>query len=350
VITGLASFAAQASPLDGQTVACGPKDEQSWLCSTVYKITDNRSAAELADKFAKPLHILVILLVAYITVRVLRWLIRRTVQRMQTDAESGRIDKLRRATGLSLLDSGAIPNARRMQRAETIGTLLRSVASLLVWATAVLTILNLLGVNVAPIIAGAGVVGIAIGFGAQALVRDFISGLFMLIENQFGVGDTIDAGPATGVVESVTLRSTKLRDIDGVVWHIPNGEIKRVGNKSQQWARAVLDVTVSYDTDVESAIAVIKRVADELWHDSHYRAVIVGEPDVLGIEAVGDDRVVIRTVVKTRPLEQAPVTRALRARVRTALADAQISVPGPAAVPAPAASDATPTNPPDPGA
>jgi len=313
---------------DPQTLACGPKGQQSWLCTTTYKITDSRSAAELADRFAKPLHILMILLVAYIVVRVLRFAIKRTVRRMQMESSRDRISTLRRRTGLSLLDTGSIPTARRVQRAETIGTLLRSVASFVVWTTALLTILKELGINLAPIIAGAGVVGIAIGFGAQALVRDFISGLFMLFEDQFGVGDVIDAGFAVGTVEGVSLRTTRLRDAEGVVWHIPNGEIRRVGNKSKQWSRALLDVPVAYDTDVAAATAVIERATDEIWEDSEYRPMLMGRPEVWGVESLDADRLVIRVVAKTRPLQEGAVARALRVRVKEALDRAGVERPG----------------------
>ncbi|HEX7526796.1 MAG TPA: hypothetical protein VF327_10845, partial [Gaiellaceae bacterium] len=181
----LAAIAPPTTLTDPQTVACGPKGQQSWLCTTVYKMTDSRSAAELADRFSKPVRIVLILLVAYVVVRILRFMIKRTVRRMQSESTRDRISTLRRRTGLSLLDTGSIPTARRLQRAETIGTLLKSVASFVVWTTALLTILKELGINLAPIIAGAGVVGLAIGFGAQALVRDFLSGLFMLFEDQF---------------------------------------------------------------------------------------------------------------------------------------------------------------------
>ena len=143
-----------------------------------------------------------------------------------------------------------MPSVRRALRAETIGAVLRSLVGALIWATAIVMILNTLSVNLAAIGVGASIIGVAIGFGAQSLVRDFISGLFMLAEDQYGVGDVIDTGEATGTVEGVSLRTTRLRDVEGVVWHIPNGEIRRIGNMSQQWSRALLDVPVAYDADI----------------------------------------------------------------------------------------------------
>ncbi|HEY7106581.1 MAG TPA: mechanosensitive ion channel family protein, partial [Acidimicrobiia bacterium] len=211
--------------------------------------------------------------------------------------------------------------------AQTIGAVLRSVAALLIWSIAVLTILDEFDVNLAPLLAGAGIAGIALGFGAQSLVRDFISGLFMLIEDQYGVGDVIDAGLATGTVEALSLRTTRLRDVDGVVWHIPNGAIARVGNESKQWARALLDVGVGYDTDLDRATEVIREAADELRHDPAYADAVLDEPQVLGIESMSTDRILIRVVLRTRPQQQHRVARALRLRVKAALDAAGITVP-----------------------
>ena len=151
----------------------------------------------------------------------------------------------------ALARTGEIPSLRRVQRAETVGALLASVASFGIWTLAALMALGTLGLDLGPLIAGAGIVGVAIGFGSQNLVRDFISGIFMLMEDQYGVGDVVDAGPATGTVEGVGLRTTRLRDVNGTLWHIPNGEIRRVGNRSQGWARALVDVEVAYSTDLD---------------------------------------------------------------------------------------------------
>jgi moderate conductance mechanosensitive channel len=210
-------------------------------------------------------------------------------------------------------------------RAETIGAVLRSLASLFIWATAVLMILQDLGVNLAAIGVGASIIGVAIGFGSQALVRDFLSGIFMLIEDQYGVGDVIDTGEATGTVEGVSLRTTRLRDAEGTVWHVPNGEIRRVGNKSQQWSRVILDVAVAYSADVARASQVIQDVAAAMATDSEYGPAITGEPELWGVEAVEAERVLIRLAVKTVPLEQWRVARALRERLKAALDEAGIA-------------------------
>jgi small conductance mechanosensitive channel len=229
--------------------------------------------------------------------------------------------------GVSFVDTGPMPQARRQQRAETIGAVVRSVATAVIWSIALLTVLEILGINLAPIIAGAGIAGLALGFGAQSLVKDFLSGMFMLMEDQFGVGDVIDTGVATGTVEGVSLRTTRLRDIDGVVWHVPNGTILRVGNKSQQWARAVVDVPVTFQADTAAATEVINGVTDEVWHDPDYASIILAEPSVLGVESLAPGRVVIRVVVRTRPQEQWRVERELRRRIKAALDEAGIGLP-----------------------
>ena len=315
-------------PVDPQIEACGPTGDQSLLCSTVFRLTDDHDWAEFADHFTGPLRILVILLVAYVVVLLGHQVIKRIVRRLETGDTESRIDTLRRRTGLALLDSSdEMPSVRRIQRAQTIGVVLRSVVSAVVWTIALLTALGELGIELAPLIAGAGVVGIALAFGAQTIVRDFLTGLFMLLEDQYGVGDVIDTGVAIGTVEGVSLRTTRLRDFDGVVWHVPNGEIKRVGNQSQQWSRALLDIPVAYNTDVATATDVIKRVADELWHDPDYEGLILAEPEVWGVEELAGDRLVLRLMAKTRPREQWKVARELRARIKAAFDEAGIEVP-----------------------
>jgi moderate conductance mechanosensitive channel len=307
----------------GLVNACGPKGEQSWLCSTVYRITGDSHAADVADALAKPIRIIVILLLAWIAVRITRVLTGRLVKHL-----SGGVEKLASMRGgVALVDTGPMPQARRTQRAETIGAVLRSVVTIVIWSIAVLTILEILGINLAPLIAGAGIAGVALGFGAQSLVRDFLSGMFMLMEDQFGVGDVVDTGVATGTVEGVSLRTTRLRDIDGVVWHIPNGTILRVGNKSQQWSRAVVDVPVAFEADTAVATDVIHDVAAGIWHEPEYASVILAEPSVLGVESLAPGRVVIRVVVRTQPQQQWRVERELRVRIKAALDAAGIALP-----------------------
>jgi len=307
----------------GLVQACGVKGEQSWLCSTTYRITGSASAADIADALAKPIRIVVIFVVAWIAVRIARVLVNRFVRHTVGGVE--RIAAI--GSGISFVDTQPMSDVRRAQRAHTIGAVLRSVASILIWSIAVLTMLEELGVNLAPLLAGAGIAGIALGFGAQSLVRDFVSGLFMLLEDQFGVGDVIDTGVAVGTVEGVALRTTRLRDADGVVWHVPNGVITRVGNKSQQWSRALVDVTIAYDADVSAAVDVIRGATEAVWHEPEFASRILAEPLVLGVESVIPGAVIVRITARTRPQEQPEVEREIRLRVKAALEAAGIPVP-----------------------
>jgi small-conductance mechanosensitive channel len=307
--------------------ACGPKGQQSWACSTVYRITGSTSAADVADALSKPLRVVAILLVAWIAVIVSRHLCERLVRRLSGGVERLATFPSGRALNLSLVDTGPMSQVRRAQRAETIGAVLRNVIAVVIWSVAVITVLSELGVNLAPLIAGAGIVGVALGFGAQSVVRDFLSGLFMLLENQYGVGDVVDLGAATGTVEGVSLRTTRLRDLDGVVWHVPNGQVLRVGNKSQQWARALVDIPIAYDADLDRALEVIREVAAALPADAALGELLVDAPTVLGVESLAPERVVLRIVARTRPQEQAPVAREIRARVKAALDAAGIAAP-----------------------
>ena len=304
--------------------ACGPSGQQAWLCSTVHNITGSARAAQIADDLSKPFRILVIVVVAFVLVRISRLVIRQVVKRLSRDEAAEQISKIRRRTGVALLDTSPVAGVRRALRAETIGAVLRSLIGALIWATALVMILDTLTVNLAAIGIGASIVGVAVGFGSQALVRDFISGLFMLVEDQYGVGDVVDLGVASGTVEGVSLRTTRLRDAEGVVWHVPNGEIHRVGNKSQQWARALLDIPVAYDADLPAAMEAIKRAADEVAADPSFHRLVIEAPEVLGVEQVTNDQVVIRLGVKTRPLEQWRVARELRVKVKAGLDSAGV--------------------------
>jgi small-conductance mechanosensitive channel len=258
---------------------------------------------------------------AWVANRLVRRAIRRMVDHMTDD---GALGALRAPTALAR--TGEIPSLRRVQRAETVGALLKSVASFGIWTLAGLMALGTLGLDLGPLIAGAGIVGVAVGFGSQNLVRDFISGIFMLMEDQYGVGDVVDAGPATGTVEGVGLRTTRLRDVSGTLWHIPNGEIRRVGNRSQGWAWALVDVEVAYTTDLDDATRTIERVAHELYVDERWASKILEQPEVWGVEELGPDGIRVRLVAKTRPLEQWTVARELRARLKVAFDQAGIEV------------------------
>ena len=314
---------AQATNDPGLVQACGPKGEQGWICSTVYRITGDERAAEVADALSKPIRVVVILLVAWLVVAISRRFISRLVAKM-----SGGVEKLVAHPKVSFVDTGPMSQTRRAQRAETVGAVLRSIVAIVVWTIAIFSALEVLGVSLGPLLATAGVAGIAIAFGAQSLVKDFLTGAFMLVEDQFAVGDVVDVGVATGTVEGVSLRTTRLRDLDGVVWHVPNGTIVRVGNKSQQWSRSVVDIPVAYQADIAKATDVIREVADALRHDDHFAPLILDQPDVLGVESMAPGQVIVRVVIRTQPQAQFRVGRELRLRVKAALDAAGIAAPG----------------------
>ena len=292
--------------------ACGA--DGSAACLAAYRWTHNDLVAKAADWFvAKPLTIAIVVVVALVSGALLSRAIGRFVRGVEATA-------------------GVTASARVSKRAETIGLVLRSVVRIGIALIAGSTILGELGVDLGPLIAGAGIAGVALGFGAQSLVKDFLSGMFMLIEDQFGVGDVIDAGDAVGTVEAVSLRTTRIRSVDGTLWHFPNGSISRVGNKSQEWSRALLDVEVAYGVDLERAQQAIKEAADAVWKDADYKDSVLEEPEVWGVEKLGATGVAIRLVVKTRPADQWRVLRALRQRITQAFNDAGIATPGSQAV------------------
>ncbi|TCP55100.1 small conductance mechanosensitive channel [Tamaricihabitans halophyticus] len=201
---------------------------------------------------------------------------------------------------------------RQQQRADTIRSVLRSVATFVIFGVAFVMILGEFGINLAPIIASASVLGLAIGFGAQSLVQDFLSGIFMMIEDQYGVGDTVDIGDAVGTVEEVTLRITKVRDLDGGLWHVRNGEIMRVCNMNQDWANAVVDVPLDYSVDLTKAHEVLEQAVTEFAAEPANMPRILAKPEVNGVVSIGNGAVTVRVVVKTKPGEQWALGRALR--------------------------------------
>lgn len=310
-----------ATVTQAEADACG--DKASAACLFVLRQTDNDVLARAADwLIARPLKIVLIILLAIAVQRALGRLVAKFVQGIEHAA-------LRRTVAgdtASLLTTGTL-GERARQRAETLAAVLKSLGRAVISVIAGLMVLGEFEVNLGPLLAGAGIVGVAVGFGAQTLVRDFLSGVFMLIEDQFGVGDVIDVGPASGVVEGVSLRTTRIRDVEGTVWHVPNGEIKRVANKSQDWSRAVLDVEVAHGTEVRRAEEVIKEVADTVWHDERWSSTILEEPEVWGVEGLGATGITIRLVVKTKPADQWKVLRALRQGITDAFQAAGIRVP-----------------------
>jgi small-conductance mechanosensitive channel len=257
------------------------------------------------------IRIALILAVAVVLNLLVRRAISRFIQRMNRNAEA-------EASGNAL--RGLLVNTeRRRQRTEAMGSVLRSVSSVLIVGTALLIILSTLGINLAPLLASAGVAGVAIGFGARNLVTDVLTGMFMLMEDQYGVGDRVDAGEATGAVLEIGLRVTKLRGDDGEIWYVRNGEIKRIGNLSQGWATASVDVQVRASADLEGVRAAIASAGEDLAKSEPWDEQLWGRVEVLGLDSVTLESMTVRVAVKTMPGKALPVERELRWRIKRAL-------------------------------
>ncbi|MGF1595919.1 MAG: mechanosensitive ion channel family protein [Acidimicrobiales bacterium] len=308
------------------TEVCG--DDPSALCEWLApRIGSDLLAAFIVWVIDRPLRLILIVVVGWFVARLLRRWVRRVGERAARRSERDLLQAQRdRAPGTALTPV----NGRSHQRANTLTSVGVSFATAAVWTVVVLLVLGEVGISLAPLLAGAGVVGVILAFGAQSVVADFLAGTFMLLEDQFGVGDVIDVGEVSGTVEKVSLRVTTLRDVHGTVWHVPNSEIHRVANKSQLWSRAVLDIDVAYDTDLRQAQGIMQRVADELWQDETFDvADIIDPPEVWGVERLGTDGVTLRLVVKTDPAEQWVVARELRLRIKEAFDEAGVEMPFP---------------------
>ncbi len=239
-----------------------------------------------------------------------RWLLHRAIDRIVSRAEVGLLPERIQWLGSDTLAQ------RRVQRARTMGSVLKSIASIIVEVVATLMVLSKLGINIAPLLASAGIVGVALGFGAQNIVKDFLAGVFIIFEDQYGVGDLVDVGPASGTVEAVSLRVTRLRNGDGTVWFVRNGEILRVGNKSHNWAATSFDVAVARSEDLARVRRVLAEVSRDLWEDEDFKGRLVQEPEVWGAQGLDPGAVTMRVNLKTVPLAGEDVTRELRERVQ----------------------------------
>jgi len=272
-------------------------------------------------------------LVIIVTVAVsflLWWLLVRIIRRITNNAK-GRLREERpgqaRAAEHTQELTSVLMSARREQRAEAMGQLLKSTATFTVFGVASLVVLAQVGVNLGPLLASAGVIGVALGFGAQTMVKDFLSGIFLVLEDQYGVGDFVDLGPAIGTVEEVTLRVTRVRDMSGIVWYVRNGEILRVGNRSQGWTMAVVDVPIAYNEDLDRVRRIVEEVGAAMDADPSYDAILFGTPIYAGVESVSGDAVFVRITAKAAPDQQMVAARALRERVKLAFDAAGVRVP-----------------------
>jgi len=326
--------------------SCGP--EPGIACRLAWDLTHSVGAAQtvqvyLAGPGSRALRIAFVIVLALIVRALAQRLINRITERAATASMA-----------LTVHPAGTAETGehRREQRARALGSILRSAISVAIFGTAALTILGDLGIDLAPLLASTAVLGVALGFGAQNLVRDYLGGILILVEDHYGVGDVINTGDATGTVEAMTLLTTRVRDVNGVVWHIHNGSFDRVGNESQGWSRAVIDYPVPYSTDLGEIRSLMAQAVLSLWQEPQWRSLLLEEPEVWGAQELSGTEVTMRIVAKTAPLRQWEVARELRARVKSALDAAQIDQPSEETVaidaPAPASAHEPPPADPSP--
>ena len=331
---------------------CG--DNPGIACRLTWDITHSTSTAQLvrvylAGPVSQGLRILFVIVIAVIVRAVANRVINRLTERAATTtlpvAAAAIRPAIRRrrapapvpsaasaAEDTAALSAAAVAAAgteRHEQRARALGSILRSGVSIVVFGIAALTVLGDLGVNLTPLLLSTTVLGVALGFGAQNLVRDYLSGILMLVEDHYGVGDTINTKDATGTVEAMTLLTTRLRDVNGVVWHIRNGTIESVGNESQGWSRAVIDYPVPYEEDLTRIRALMEQAANSMFRERGWRKLMLEKPEVWGAQELSGKEVTMRIVAKTAPMRQWEVARELRARVKAALDAAGVVPAGP---------------------
>lgn len=273
-----------------------------------------------------PFKLLLIVVSAVVAQLIITRAIRKIVASMVSRSRAPRPSDLRSLDSTSEL-TAVVMTQRTEQRAQAMGALLRSISIVTIWTIAVLTMMTTVGINLAPLLASAGVVGVILGFGAQQLVADYLAGISMIFEDQLGVGDVVNVGTVTGTVEDVALRCTRIRDFDGTVWYIRNGQMAFVANQSKGWTIARIDFPLSYDADLEQVRAVIDAEGQRMSADPQYDRILLDAPSYAGVEIVRGDAVIIRIVAKTAPEQQFIATRVLRQAMKQALDAAGIKMP-----------------------
>ena len=348
------------------TGGCG--DNPGIACRLTWDVTHSTSAAQLvrvylAGPVSEGLRILFVVVVALVVRAVANRVINKITERAATTtlpvASAAIRPAIRRhrapappvpsaAEDTAALSAAAVAAAgteRHEQRARALGSILRSGVSIVVFGIAALTILGDLGFNLTPLLLSTTVLGVALGFGAQNLIRDYLAGILMLVEDHYGVGDTIHVSGASGTVEAMTLLTTRLRDVNGVVWHVRNGTIDSVGNESQGWSRAVIDYPVPYEEDLTRIRALMDQAASSMFRERGWRKLMLEKPEVWGAQELSSKEVTMRIVAKTAPMRQWEVARELRARVKAALDAAGVAPAGPdtIVITAPPASAGSPS-------
>jgi small conductance mechanosensitive channel len=278
---------------------------------------------QFVDTWHVPITILIVLLAAVL----IRLLLRRTIKQVVDRIVNG-VKKRQGAADTQALVASPLQTARVVQRTRTLGSVLENLATVVVAVIAFAIIISTVFPTAAVgIVGGASVVAAGLAVGAQSIVRDILSGIFMILEDQAGVGDVVDTGQATGVVESVGLRVMQIRDVNGILWFVPNGQILRVGNLSQGWSRVLVDITVPYDTDIDAVQDALLHAAVTMSQESRWRQRIVEKPEIWGLQSITDTGMVFRLVVKTRASELDVVGRELRVRLKRSVDELGVTLP-----------------------
>ena len=295
----------------------------TWFCEGAWNLTHNRMIARAADWFVtRPLVAVIVLLGAWVLNRSLRKGVAAFVTRLSTSKQlaNGAMARI----GIDRPDSAMVVGARERSRASTLAAVSRACVSWFVWTIAVLIVLGVFNINLGPLLAGAGIAGIAVGFGAQSLVRDCIAGFVILLEDQCGVGEEVDIGEAVGTVETLTLRMMSVRGVDGTLWTVPNGVIQRVGNRTRSWSQGLVDITIWYDGDIDNALAAVKEGIAVAVEVPEVAEVLLQPPAILGVERVDATGTVLRVTVRTRPGKHWAAMREVRLAIRRALVEHNI--------------------------
>ena len=271
----------------------------------------------------KLISIVVIIAIAFL----IRWVLHFVIDRTVTRVVSG-VKRKQDVTDTQALQASPLAAVRVVQRTRTLGSVLRNIVNVTLFIIVTLMIVNVIDQSILGSFALLGAaIGAGLGFGAQNIVKDVLNGLFMVVEDQLGVGDVVDLGPATGIVEEVQIRITKVRDVNGTLWFVRNGEILRVGNMSQGWARVILDLAVPYDADVDAVEAEMLRTAVEMSQSGKWRSRVLEKPEIWGLESISDEAMVIRIVMKVRTSSKDDVARELRTRLKRSLDAMDVKLP-----------------------
>lgn len=284
-------------------------------------------ASNAFTEFVETWHVPITIVIVVLAAIILRLILRKTIKQVVDRIVNG-VKKRQGAADTQALIASPVQTARVVQRTRTLGSVLENLATVVVAVIAFAIVISTVFPTAAVgIVGGASVVAAGLAVGAQSIVKDLLSGVFMILEDQAGVGDVVDTGQATGVVENVGLRVMQIRDVNGILWFVPNGQILRVGNLSQGWSRVLVDITVPYDTDIDAVQDALLRAAVTMSQEPRWRQRIVEKPEIWGLQSITDAGMVFRLVVKTRAAELDAVGREMRVRLKRAVDELGVTLP-----------------------